>query len=398
MIRLDVFDFNFERQGNIEKYTYISYNRKYQDVGSFHLKCPASSMNNSLIQKQRFIWIEDDVCGIVQYISKERDDSDVTLDVQGNLISGILDWRWVYPCFVSTGKANLIMEEMVNVHCINPADGRRKFANLVIGTKGELALPESITYQKTGGSVLESQKNLASANDLGFEVLFNPRVGDKLQFVVYKGVDHTIGNKDGNAEVYFSQSLNNLLKAQYVYNDDAFRNVELVAGEAVGGTDNENSKRTTLEVYLDDESQQASSYQRLEKFVDARDLQSEYSEEVVTDSDGNETVGHIDKKMTEEQYKEALRQRGNEEFGESTVEESYEGRIRADNKTIFQYKVDYDVGDKVTIIDSDFGIRMDVVISEMGVTYDNESYTYEPIFGVAIPTILDKIKRIKRRR
>ena len=36
-------------------------------------------------------------------------------------------------------------------------------------------------------------------------------------------------------------------------------------------------------------------------------------------------------------------------------------------------------------------------ITEMTVTYDKDLYTYQPTFGVGIPTILKKIKRSKRR-
>ena len=399
MIRAEIFDFQFNRLGSIEQFESISYTKKYQDVGSFSLICPITDINNDLLQKRRIIWIEDNVAGIVQYISKKREENeDETLEAKGKLISEVLSWRWVYPCFAKTGKPNILMEQLVNTHCVNPLDSKRKLDSLVIGSKGEIANMDSVTYQKTGDSVTESLINLATANNLGFDVEFNPRIENKLKFVVYQGVDRTVNNKSGNDPVYFTQSLNNLLSAEYTYNDESFRNVELVAGEAEDGTDNENAKRRVLEVYLNDKSKANAGYDRYEKFVDARDLQSEYSEEqTTTDEDGNQVTETVEKKMSDEQYFETLKQRGNEKFEESTIEESYTGSIRTDSKTIFQYKDDYDVGDKVTVIDNEFAISMDVVITEMTVTYDKDLYTYQPTFGVGIPTILKKIQRSKRR-
>ena len=398
MIRLEIFDIDFERLGSVEKYTSVSYTRQFQNVGSFSLNCPITQVNNQLLAKNRFIWIEDDVCGIIQYISKRRSEEDTTIEVKGKLVGAILDWRWVYPCFVKTGKPNKLMEQIVDIHCVNPMDAKRKYNSFVIEPSNAIEIVDSVTYQKTGGSVLESVINLATANNLGFAIPFNPRLDNKLSFVVYKGKDRTIGNTEGNDQVYFTQSLNNLLDASYLYNDDNFRNVELVAGETEDGSDNENAKRTTLEVFLNEGTKQLSGFRRYEKFVDARDLQSEYSEEEVTvDEDGNQVTDIVEKKMSPEQYLGTLSQRGSEKFEESTIEESYEGSIRTDSRTIFQYKQDYDVGDKVTIIDEEFNVRMDVVITEIKVTFDKELYTYEPTFGVSIPTIMDKVKRMKGR-
>ena len=236
MIRAEIFDFQFNRLGSIEQFKSISYTKKYQDIGSFSLICPITDTNNDLLQKRRIIWIEDNVAGIIQYISKKREEGeDETLEVKGKLISEVLSWRWVYPCFVKTGKPNALMEQLVYVHCVNPLDSKRKLDSLIIGSKGEINNMDSVTYQKTGDSVTESLINLAAANNLGFDVEFNPRIENKLKFVVYQGADRTVNNKSGNDPVYFTQSLNNLLSAEYTYNDESFRNVELVAGEAEDG-------------------------------------------------------------------------------------------------------------------------------------------------------------------
>lgn len=390
MIRLEIFTFSFERLGMVEKYESLQYVQKFQDVGTFQLVCPKTKENVELLTNDRIIWIEDEIAGIIQYFEKERD-TDAKITIKGNLVKGILDWRWVYPCFTKTANPATLMELLVTNHCINPTDSARKMNGLVLGTD-EIITMKSVTFQKTGGSVLEAEQKLAEANNLGFDVRFNPRNTNKLKFVVIKGKDRTISNKDGNDPVVFSRSLNNIVKGDYVYNDGDYRNVSLVAGEAIDGSDNENANRRTLEVYRD--SLKTSGYARKELFVDARDLQSTYSEESTKkDEEGNDVTESVEKTMTDEEYNATLLQRGNEKIGETSIEESYTGEVRTDANTSFKYNEDYFLGDKVTVIDDDLGIKIDVVVTEMTVDVDKSGYSYTPAFGNSIPTILERIER-----
>lgn len=391
-MRLEVFDFELNRLGLIEIYSTITYTLKFVDVGSFELKCAINKQNVKLIQKNRFLWIEDEVCGIIQYISSSTDDGTIT--AKGKLAKEMLNWRWVYPCFVKTGEPAALAESIVNIHCVNPSESKRKMRGLVIGNAGYVINKPHITYQKTGDTVLTSVQNISTANNLGFEIYFNPRNVNPFKFVMLEGKDRTIGNKDGNKPVVFSRDFENIVSGSYEYNDDSFRNVALVAGETADGSNNENAARTFLVV---DQvgSENVSSFCRKELYVDARDLQSEYSEEVTTkDDEGNNTTETVQKKMTEQEYNATLSNRGFEKMGETLVEESYESQIRTDARTIYQFGKDYTYGDYVTVIDKSLGIMLNVQITEMQIVYDANGYDYIPTFGNSVPTILKKIKRI----
>lgn len=391
-MRLEVFDFELNRLGLIEIYSSINYTLKFIDVGSFELKCAINEQNVKLIQKNRFLWIEDEVCGIIQYISSSTDDGTIT--AKGKLAKEMLNWRWVYPCFVKTGEPAALAENIVNIHCVNPSEPKRKMKGLVIGNAGYVINKPHITYQKTGDTVLTSVQNISTANNLGFEIYFNPRNVNPFKFVVLEGKDRTIGNKDGNKPVVFSRDFENIVSGSYEYNDDSFRNVALVAGEATDGSNNENAARTFL-VVDQAGSENVSSFYRKELYVDARDLQSEYSEEVITkDEEGNDVTESVEKKMTEQEYNATLSNRGFEKMGETLVEESYESQIRTDARTIYQFGKDYTYGDYVTVIDKSLGIMLNVQITEMQIVYDANGYDYIPTFGNSVPTILKKIKRI----
>ena len=391
-MRLEVFDFELNRLGLIEIYSSINYTLKFIDVGSFELKCAINEQNVKLIQKNRFLWIEDEVCGIIQYISSSTDDG--TIIAKGKLAKEMLNWRWVYPCFVKTGEPAALAESIVNIHCVNPSESKRKMRGLVIGNAGYVINKPHITYQKTGDTVLTSVQNISTANNLGFEIYFNPRNVNPFKFVMLEGKDRTIGNKDGNKPVVFSRDFENIVSGSYEYNDDSFRNVALVAGEVTDGSNNENAARTFL-VVDQAGSENVSSFYRKELYVDARDLQSEYSEEVTTkDDEGNDITETVQKKMTEQEYNATLSNRGFEKMGETLVEESYESQIRTDARTIYQFGKDYTYGDYVTVIDKSLGIMLNVQITEMQIVYDANGYDYIPTFGNSVPTILKKIKRI----
>ena len=391
-MRLEVFDFELNRLGLIEIYSSINYTLKFIDVGSFELKCAINEQNVKLIQKNRFLWIEDEVCGIIQYISSSTDDGIIT--AKGKLAKEMLNWRWVYPCFVKTGEPAALAESIVNIHCVNPSESKRKMRGLVIGNAGYVINKPHITYQKTGDTVLTSVQNISTANNLGFEIYFNPRNVNPFKFVMLEGKDRTIGNKDGNKPVVFSRDFENIVSGSYEYNDDSFRNVALVAGEVTDGSNNENAARTFL-VVDQAGSENVSSFYRKELYVDARDLQSEYSEEVTTkDDEGNDITETVQKKMTEQEYNATLSNRGFEKMGETLVEESYESQIRTDARTIYQFGKDYTYGDYVTVIDKSLGIMLNVQITEMQIVYDANGYDYIPTFGNSVPTILKKIKRI----
>lgn len=388
-MRLEVFNLNLLRLGMINKFSIVQYNTPFCGVGSFTINIPVTESNINLIKKDRIIWIEEDVAGIVQYIEKSVDNSS-DMKIKGKLISCILDWRYVYPTFTKTGNPISIMYGLVNAHCINPTDERRKFSKLT--TVGNSKTIESISYQKTGGSVAEALDDLGAANDLGYTIQFNPRNEKSFSFKVLTGKDRTIYNKSGNVPVMFSQSLNNIIKGEYVYNDCDYRSVALVAGEAYNNNeeDTQGATRRTLEVG----DNVSYDLRRRELYVDARDIQSEYSEEVEgTDEEGNTITNIVEKTMSDEEYMANLSQRGNEKLSEHVIEESYSGEIRTDAKTTYKYKKDYFLGDKVTVIDEDIGVKIDATVTDMLVTYDASGYSYEPTFGYSLPTLETKIKR-----
>ena len=57
------------------------------------------------------------------------------------------------------------------------------------------------------------------------------------------------------------------------------------------------------------------------------------------------------------------------------------------------YKTDYDLGDKVTILDKKLGVTLNTMITQIEETYESGKVTITPTFGNKIPSLLDKIRR-----
>jgi hypothetical protein len=379
---LEVYDINFHRLGIINDYSYAQYINNAYSVGSFNLKCDASAENIDLIKKDRILWLEGNVAGLIQYIYKESEES-TTVEVKGNLIGIILNWRYIYPVISLSDKPiNKVMEKYVSESCINNSDSKRNFSFLELA-ESDFEL-EKISKDVTGDTVEEALEDVISTDGFdkmaSFFVGFYPRK-KKFIFEIKRGKDRTKGNIEGNKTVLFSQDLKNIIKSEYTLNTEDFRNIALVAGESPDGDDAETNRKTLI-VLSDEDSEEPSGFDRRELYVDARDLQSES-----TDDEGNTTT------ISDSEYNAKLKTRGLEKLGDCLEVESYEGEIRNDSETVFHYNQDYFLGDKVDIIDTDLKLRIQAIVTGVTITQENGEYTVNPSFGFTQPTLYEKLKK-----
>lgn len=374
MLQNIIFDENFVKIGLLDNYNYCQYKEDLYESGTFTIRCPSTKKNIDLLKQNRIVWLENDVAGIVQYIHIRDAEKEDVIEVSGSLLKVLLDWRYIYPIFNAENKyAENIMEEVVDKNCINTSKIERRYNSLIIDKVNPNIEYGKISKQKTGGSVLEFLSEFGKAVNLGSKVGFYPRE-KKYKFKVIQGIDRTLNNPYNNKRVIFSEEMNNIVSATYVNNQQDYRNSVIVDGEEKDG------KRRSLEVFVDGE--ELAGFYRRELYVDARDIQSE-----ITDSDGNE------KTLSENEYNALLNTRGVEKLGECEKEECIESKVRSDIGSNYAYRRDYNLGDKVTVVKESLGYYSDAIISSVTVTQDKNTYTIEPIFGNAIPTLYSKLKR-----
>lgn len=363
-LNLYVFDSSITPLGIIDVVTGLTWEEKFADAGSFELWCPLNSQNVELLQEDSLLWIGGESAGVVEFKELTSDEEGTeTIHVQGRLAESYLDYRTIYPTVSMTGKISAILRKHVERNLINPTDMARKIPNIELASD-QVPYGDSVSYQKTGDTVLLETSKLCEANALGFRLQFFPQLY-KFVFRVYQGTDRTL-DQSAVSPVLFSSDLDDILESSYSHNKSELRNFAYVAGEDSG------TARKVQAVGS------ATGISRRELFVDARDLQSE-------NEDGTA--------IPEAEYNAMLVERGKTSLEDYKDIESFSATLRTFGVTGYVYGVDFFLGDKVTVYDSRLKIRTNAVVTAVLQTYDEDGERMDITFGYEQPTIANKLKR-----
>lgn len=362
----------FDSVGEINKYTSLMWPDKYNGYTTFELNAPVTPENRNLIKKGNIIWCGGDNACVIEIIQSDTNENGQKVyKAKGRTLEMLLTTRIIWGTYNCVSKhSSTAMYEIVDKQCVNPSDSYRKIPFLECAEDEQLG--KIISFQKTGGEVYDAVEGIATDAELGFSVLFRPRE-KKLIFKVIQGVDRTVLPLSGDVSnlVIFSTDLEDILSSSYYVNDQDVKTLAYVAGEGEG------AERT----HIISGNSASKGLLRREMYVDARDLQSEISNE-----DGTIT------KINDEDYRDMLNDRGTEKLAEHTATESFEAKMRVMGNVQYKYGVDYDKGDKVVIQDTELGVQVIGKVTEVSENYDDE---YELIitFGYSYPTLIQKVKR-----
>lgn len=345
---MDIYVLNrqFEKIGVIDFCSSIIWTRRYCNEGDCELYLPADEEALNLLKIGRFLMREDldDNLMVITSVSVESDAEN------GNFIKAIgagaehlISQRIVWNQTTLNGTVGDCVSKLLSENLINPSDTNRKmdFFSVLDTSEGT----ESLTKQYTGDNLLTAIIELLATFDLGFDVTFD---GSGLGFSIYRGIDRSF-NQDENSFVIFSPEYDNFLTSNSSENSEKFKNIALVAGEGEG------SARKKAEVGT------ASGIDRVEVFVDARDISS-------TTSGGT---------LTDDEYLALLAEKGAAALAESKNEFTYEGEILPE--VTFIFGVDYALGDIVETIDF-FGNQNACRITEVIESWDENGYSIIPTF------------------
>jgi hypothetical protein len=342
-MEIRVYNKALEFQGVIENQTSLIWTRKYYECGSFELYAPITEDNLKLLKEGNIVWMRgSDDAGVIEDIKLEESNVKNEITAQGRFLPSYMDRRIIKGTFSFKGTAENAMREMYSA---NP---------IPLVELGEAnGFPETVEFQATYKGLLTYEQKVAKCSALGirFRPDFNKR---KISFEIYKGVDRTT-SQGVNNRVIFSEGYNNLNNAIYRENTQLYKNVAYVGGEGEG------TARKIVVVG------NATGLERREIFVDAKDIQSE--------------------ELSTAEYEALLRQRGEEALQKNIATSSFECDTGADVN--FQYKVNYDLGDIVTVKKNKWGITVNKRITEIREIYEFGGRRIEPTFGDALPETID---------
>ena len=362
-------DTTFENIGEINQYGSLIWPDKFNGYASFELWAPITDENSEYFKKGNILWCGGDNAAVVEIVKSTIDDEGTkTFNVKGRTLEMILTTRIIWGTYNASNKyASTAMYELVNQNCVNPTNTNRKIPYLECAEDKQFGGKMSV--QKTGGEVYDALTTIASSKDLGFNVLFRPKE-KKLIFEVVAGVDRTIEQSEVDP-VEFSTDLEDILSSSYYTNNQDEKNVAFVQGEGDGASRvSQVSGNNELE-----------GFNRKELYVDARDLQSK-----TTNEDGTTTS------LTQDEYKAALINRGDDKLAECEVTETFEAQIRVFGDIQYEFGKDYQKGDKVTVRDRQLSVVVSARITEVEEDFDDE-YALVLTFGYSYPTIMQKVKQ-----
>lgn len=340
-----ILDNELNQVGVLDDYTSLIWSKRYSALGDCEIYISANPRTIDLLQKGYFITrVDDDMICRIETVEIDTDtDQGDFLIVTGYDCRKILNQRIVWTQTNFTGTVENFIRKIVTENVISPETSVRRISNLKLGqTKG---FTESIEIQSTYDYLFDKIQELCQTYGYGSKITFD---GTDFYFDLYVGVDRSL-DQDENEVVVFSPEFENLISTRYSSDSSNLKTAALVAGEGEG------TERVRQEIAG------GSGIDRFELFVDAKDIST------TTD----------DVTLTEEEYRELLKQRGNEKLAEHVTVVSFDGAVEPNYS--YKYGEDYFLGDIVTIKNK-YGISANARVIEVIESDDDGGYSLIPTF------------------
>jgi hypothetical protein len=342
---INVYNNNYERVGFIESYSYLSWVRRYSDVGEFELKCapenlPLLSIGNILTK------LNDNEGAVIETLNIETEEQE-TVTVRGRFLSALLESRIVWGTESLSGDIGSCVFQLINNNATNPPDEDRAIPNLKYEN---INIGKNLGMQVSYDNLLETVVKICSSAEAGIKGVLNPAKG--ITLLLYNGRE---------LPFVFSREFENLLSQNYTDSIRDCANVALIAGEGEG-----------IERKLAVTGGET-GLSRKEVFVDARDLRlADYE--------------------NDDKYIEALKLKGRIKMYEKRRRESFDAAVNTNGNLI--YREDFDLGDIVTVKSSLLGISARLRITEIAETYDSDGFHVDVVFGNPLPLLKESLKGV----
>lgn len=288
--------------------------------------------------------------GIISGFTVQQKDDFHGITIHGKSLLDVLRKRCIWGLYTKKGSLLEVFQDMVNTNFISPTDPSRCIPTVALDNSS--VLEGSLSYQKTGGYVIDALEALLSDKEFGIQALLDTHL-KKIRLYLYRG--RTI-------PFAFSDSNGMLIAPEIVRDATNHKTTALVAGEGEG----------LLRRYISIGTEE-SGWDRNELFVDARDLQS-------TSSDGQE--------LSDEEYFSILTQRGVEKLSAHTLVESFQSDISLQGYSLF---VDYSPGDLITVKHS-LGVVAERRIESILLTNSGGTEEISVEFGQGRLTLAEMLK------
>lgn len=336
-IELYIYDRDLNFKGVIDIYTSLRWRRKYFEAGEFELHLQATEYNIKLLKKDNIVVRgESEEAGFVKSIEVIESEDSTELVVIGRFLSYLLYRRIVKSRINFTGKILAGMRKVLNE--MTPFS--------ILEIQDTDIDSDIIAFQVTYKNVYKHINKLSLASNVGFRIIPDVK-NKKLLFQNFIGVDRTTEQKE-NSLYEFSEEYSNIEQADYLFDSSSLCNYVLIGGEGEGDS------RVLVTI---DNTSGLHDFDIVETFVDAK----------------SESKGEL----TDNEYKEILKQKGKENIKEITESINFDVYVR-------DYKKKWDLGDIVTVKKESWNISKNLRITEVEEVIEESKITVTPTFGTPL--------------
>ena len=208
MIDFIIYDKGLNALGMIDTQSSVLWERRYYEAGYFEIHVPPNANNNDLISIGNYIMRTDArESGVIQYIYKNTDMygvSDIT--VIGRFCSYLLHGHIVRSAGTLSGNVETIMRQLVSNTCMTP--GTADYINgLELGNLCGTTKTISIFIEYP--DLHDILKEISRRSGVACRVYLNPET-EALQFSCYEGADKSAG-QSSNSRVIFSSDYDTIV-------------------------------------------------------------------------------------------------------------------------------------------------------------------------------------------
>lgn len=371
-MELYIYDRNMILQGVIDEISSLIWTRRYWAAGEFKLLVPFTDRHVALLVKNRLIMKRGDTeAAEIRYVNISKNSQGLEeIEVQGKFITQWIGKRIVRDQITATSGTQDILYRIVRENVISPKVAARRIPNILLDPLDVDTGSGRINYTSEAFiNALLAVETAAKAAKLGFRSRSDVRTGLHY-FSVYAGRNLTADQTE-NPPCIFSQEFDNITEQEYTNSIENLKTTAYVGGEEV-------EPRVVAEV-----GGGASGLDREEIFVNATDITKTY-----TDSEQQEIT------RTDAEYLACLLERGASELGQYAETLSFSSKINTHAN--LKYREDYDLGDRVTCVNKRWGIKINVRITEVSETYQQNIEEIDITFGESLPALLTQIRQIAK--
>ncbi len=369
-MELYVYDRSMVLKGIVDQITSLIWTRRYWSAGEFKMLVPFTDKHVAMLKKEYIIIQRGGTeAAEIRYCTITKNSEGLEeIEVQGRFLPYWMNKRIVKRQIIMTGTSQAIIRRIVQENAVSASETKRRLPLAFYADDVTITADSKSYTSEAYVNALLAIETEAKAGKIGFRVITDVRTGLHY-FSIYEGRDLTSDQSD-NPPCIFSQEFDNISEQDYTNSIENLKTTAYVGGE-------EATPRVVVET-----NASPAGLDRDELFVNATDITVTYQ-----DDNDNEVT------RTDEQYRAELNARGVSELEQYAETLAFGSKINP--YANLRYKTDYDVGDRVTCINKRWGIKINVRITEITETYQDNKEEIDVTFGESLPALIDAIRKLQ---